>query len=449
MTPDPLAAVAGPARRLPRAAHRPRRPRGRPPRHADRHSLGRPDTTAAPAETPPPARRDARRGYQPGAAPPRLVDACTADAAGRSALAAELRDWVEHVYRPGYGHLAAALGPCWAAHDLCLYGLDILPALWCALYLQPDRTTGLLSAQAEYQARILPALAAQLAAETTRCGHAPAPPPTRSTPMTNPVLRRALAYADRGWPVFPCQPGQKIPATPHGYRDATTDPRPDHRVVRRPPGPEPGRRHRRPRPRRPGHRPARPRRQRLPRPRPAPRRRAARRRRRQRPHPQRRPAPLLHRLQPSAAATCPPATSTSCPPAATSWPRPRRSAASPTSVTGRPGQAGALDWAAVPPSWTLRASPACPSPGRARLPAATRPPGPLGRRPARRQPQQRPVLGRQPRPRNRPGRRPQPPGRRRPPGRPHRPRDHPHPRLRPPHQPGPSPPARPPGRGAS
>ena len=28
---------------------------------------------------------------------------------------AELRAWVEQVYRPGYGHLAATLGPCWAA----------------------------------------------------------------------------------------------------------------------------------------------------------------------------------------------------------------------------------------------------------------------------------------------------------------------------------------------
>ena len=37
------------------------------------------------------------------------------------------------------------------------------------------------------------------------------------------TLRQALAYARRGWPVFPCQPGQKIPATTHGYRDATTD----------------------------------------------------------------------------------------------------------------------------------------------------------------------------------------------------------------------------------
>ena len=40
----------------------------------------------------------------------------------------------------------------------------------------------------------------------------------------DPVLRQALAYAAHGWPVFPCQPGQKTPATPHGYRDASTDP---------------------------------------------------------------------------------------------------------------------------------------------------------------------------------------------------------------------------------
>jgi hypothetical protein len=84
---------------------------------------------------------------------------------------ARLRAWVDQVYRPGYGHLAAALGPCWPSHDLCLYALDIASGLWSVLYLRPSRDTALLSAQAEYQARILPALAAQLAAETTRCGH--------------------------------------------------------------------------------------------------------------------------------------------------------------------------------------------------------------------------------------------------------------------------------------
>jgi hypothetical protein len=42
--------------------------------------------------------------------------------------------------------------------------------------------------------------------------------------MTDATLRQALAFAACGWPVLPCLPGEKIPATTHGYRDATTDP---------------------------------------------------------------------------------------------------------------------------------------------------------------------------------------------------------------------------------
>jgi hypothetical protein len=108
-------------------------------------------------------------GYQPEAAPAWWQ----LSPENRREAIARLRAWVEQVYRPAYGHLAAALAPCWASHDLCLYGLDLLSGLWSVLYLQPQRTAGLLSAQAEYQARILPALAAQLATETTRCGHTP------------------------------------------------------------------------------------------------------------------------------------------------------------------------------------------------------------------------------------------------------------------------------------
>jgi hypothetical protein len=124
-------------------------------------------TTQLTALTTRPAPDDGPGGYQPGDPPSwwRLP------AAARQEPVARLRAWVEQVYQPGYGHLAATLGPCWPAHDLCLYALDILSTLWSVLYLQPARDPGTLSAQAEYQARILPALAAQLHLETTRCGH--------------------------------------------------------------------------------------------------------------------------------------------------------------------------------------------------------------------------------------------------------------------------------------
>ncbi len=106
-------------------------------------------------------------GYRPDPAPAWWKLA----SADRQEPIARLQAWVEQVYRPGYGHLAAALAPCWTSHDLCLYGLDILSDLWSLLYLQPERTPRMLSAQAEYQARILPALAAQLVTETSSCGH--------------------------------------------------------------------------------------------------------------------------------------------------------------------------------------------------------------------------------------------------------------------------------------
>jgi hypothetical protein len=121
---------------------------------------------------------DGKDGHRPRPAPAWW----TLTPAERKPAIAELRAWVDQVYRPGYGHLAATLGPCWPAHDLCLYGLDIVSQLWQALYLQPARSISVLSAQAEYQARILPALAAQLTNETTGCDHDPARGYTRRVP---------------------------------------------------------------------------------------------------------------------------------------------------------------------------------------------------------------------------------------------------------------------------
>jgi hypothetical protein len=45
-----------------------------------------------------------------------------------------------------------------------------------------------------------------------------------TSPAAPPALVAALAFAERGWPVLPCQPGGKQPATRHGFKDATTDP---------------------------------------------------------------------------------------------------------------------------------------------------------------------------------------------------------------------------------
>jgi hypothetical protein len=90
----------------------------------------------------------------------------------REAEIGRLRGFVEHVYRPGFGHLAARLRPCWESHDLCLYCLDIAAELHAVLYLQSRRTIPLLNGQAEYATRVLPALADLMSTETrSGCQH--------------------------------------------------------------------------------------------------------------------------------------------------------------------------------------------------------------------------------------------------------------------------------------
>jgi hypothetical protein len=129
----------------------------------------------------PPTDADSR-GYRPG--PPPKWWKLTGQA--RQEPVARLRARVEQVYQPGYGQLAASLGSCWEAHDLCLYGIDILAELWSVLYLHDTRTPALLSGQAEYQTRILPALAEQLMTETSRCGHAQARRPLNGRAWSTP-----------------------------------------------------------------------------------------------------------------------------------------------------------------------------------------------------------------------------------------------------------------------
>jgi hypothetical protein len=106
-------------------------------------------------------------GYQPSVAP----QFWKPGGADRDQAISKLRAWVEQVYRPGYGHLAASLGDCWDLHPLCLYILDWLSELWSVLYLTPVRTAGTLAGQAEWHTRLLAAAAGQLARETRGCTH--------------------------------------------------------------------------------------------------------------------------------------------------------------------------------------------------------------------------------------------------------------------------------------
>jgi hypothetical protein len=105
--------------------------------------------------------------YQP-VAPPRWWKLTGAD---REHVIDRLAAWVDQIYRPGYGRLAAALPPCWREHPVCLYILDWLSELWSVLYLNPDRNPAALGAQAEWQTRLLPAAVDQMTAEAGSCAH--------------------------------------------------------------------------------------------------------------------------------------------------------------------------------------------------------------------------------------------------------------------------------------
>lgn len=102
----------------------------------------------------------------------------------REAAIERLRAWVEQIYQPGYGKLAGMLAPCWERHALCLFTLDWLSELWSALYLSPSRDARTVAAQAEWQIRLLPAAAEQMAHETASCQHRR----DRITPPRSPAM---------------------------------------------------------------------------------------------------------------------------------------------------------------------------------------------------------------------------------------------------------------------
>jgi hypothetical protein len=92
--------------------------------------------------------------------------------ADREDAIADLQAWIQNVYQPGFGHLAAALPPCWAQHDLCLYILDVLSQFWMVLWLNPGRSAATVAGQADLLTRVMPQMVGIMQTEGKNCAHA-------------------------------------------------------------------------------------------------------------------------------------------------------------------------------------------------------------------------------------------------------------------------------------
>jgi hypothetical protein len=117
--------------------------------------------------------QDRERGYRPSP-PPRWWQLNSEE---RTDAVSRLQNWVEVVFRPGYGHLAMCLGDCWPEHDLALYLLDLLSELHAAVYHpRKSRPVPILTSAAEWHLRLLPAAADLLSRETKGgCAHSGSP----------------------------------------------------------------------------------------------------------------------------------------------------------------------------------------------------------------------------------------------------------------------------------
>ena len=142
---------------------------------------------------------------------------------------ARLRAWVEQVYRPGYGHLAASLGPCWALPRPVPVrpGHPVRAVVGAVPAARPQPRAGLRPGRIPGPHPARPGRPAPHRDQPLR------PPPQPRTGR-RPALEQAMTDADAppgpglrrprlaGVPL-PC-PARRSPATRHGFRDATTDP---------------------------------------------------------------------------------------------------------------------------------------------------------------------------------------------------------------------------------
>ena len=133
-----------------------------------------------PAHRSKPSRSRTRR-YHPGPAPTWWK----LPADSRHEPVARLRAWVEQVYRPGYGHLAASLGPCWpSARPVPVRPGHPGRALVGPLPAAPQPRPGVRPGRIPRPHPARPGRPAPI--ETNRCGHPRNPAPANGQPWSMP-----------------------------------------------------------------------------------------------------------------------------------------------------------------------------------------------------------------------------------------------------------------------
>jgi hypothetical protein len=115
------------------------------------------------------------RGYKPVPAP-RWHELSVPE---YEAEVGRLRAWVDEVFRPLYGHVAAGLHDCWPKHPLTLVLLDYLAETWKVLHLRRSRSAQILGTQLEFQLRYLPAAAEMLTEDMRQCARVHQAPGSR------------------------------------------------------------------------------------------------------------------------------------------------------------------------------------------------------------------------------------------------------------------------------
>lgn len=94
----------------------------------------------------------------------------------RAASLNRARAIVDQVFRPLLGHYGKQIGACWEQHPLSCITIEVASELYRYLFLSDRRSPAILSGQADYLGRVLPALLAIVHKDCGTCAEHAARP---------------------------------------------------------------------------------------------------------------------------------------------------------------------------------------------------------------------------------------------------------------------------------